>query len=50
LINDFRHADAMITNLKKAGLGYNVKEKDTKDRFGKIIYLYFSHKLGTSSL
>lgn len=30
-----RHTDAMIEKLKKAGLGYNVGEKDTKDKFGK---------------
>ena len=33
-----RHTDAMIEKLKKAGLGYNVGEKDTKDKFGKSTY------------
>ena len=30
-----RHDDAMIKKLKKAGLGYNVGDKDTNDKFGK---------------
>ena len=29
----------MIEKLKKAGLGYNVSEKDTKDKFGKLTVL-----------
>ena len=30
-----RHSPAMIEKLKRAGLGYNVSDKDTKDKFGK---------------
>ena len=40
-----RHSDEMIEKLKKAGLGYNVGEEDTKDKFGKSwnkIKLYYS--------
>ena len=29
-----RHSPAMIEKLKRAGLGYNVSDKDTKDKFG----------------
>ena len=31
----------MIEKLKKAGLGYNVSEKDTKDKFGKLLSLAY---------
>ena len=38
-----RHSDEMIEKLKKAGLGYNVGEEDTKDKFGRcqICFLHF---------
>ena len=31
----FRHDDGMITKLRRAGLGYNVNDEDTPDKFGE---------------
>ena len=33
-----RHSDEMIEKLKKAGLGYNVGEDETTDKFGKYVF------------
>lgn len=40
-----RHSPEMIEKLKKAGLGYNVAEDETKDKFGRG---YYSHNIHIS--
>jgi len=32
--HNFRHSEAMIEKLRKAGLGYNVNDSETTDKFG----------------
>ena len=34
-----RHSPEMIEKLKTAGLGYNVGEEETKDKFGRFLFL-----------
>jgi len=33
--HNFRHSEAMIEKLRKAGLGYNVNDSETTDKFGQ---------------
>ena len=36
------HTQAMINKLKQAGLGYNVGEEHTTDKFGKLLSQIFA--------